>query len=32
MEAPFGFLQIETMFFGSINDCVQGDFLAIGFA
>ena len=31
MEAPFGFLQVETMFFSTINDCAQGNFLAVGF-
>jgi hypothetical protein len=30
MDAPFGFLQIEAMFFGPMDDCVQGDFLTIG--
>jgi len=29
MEDPFGLLQIEAMFLGTINDGIEGDFLMI---
>jgi hypothetical protein len=32
MDAPFGFIQVEAMFFGSIDDRAQGDLLSVGFA